>query len=233
MIRIKGTDVALGYDGRTVVEQLNFEIEDGDFFCIVGENGSGKTTLMKALLGLKKVSSGNIEFSEGSSGARLGYLPQQAEERKDFPATVEEVVISGFAGSLGKRFFFSRSHKKSAKENMYRLGISDIAKKPFSQLSGGQRQRVLIARALCAADDMILLDEPVSALDPTATEDMYEVIRELNKNHGVTVIMITHDVGAVMKYADKVLYVGGEPKFFGSAKEYGESSVFPSQKEAE
>lgn len=232
MVRIKCNGVALGYDRKTVVENLNFEIESGDFFCIVGDNGSGKTTLMKALLGLKKVSAGSIEFPDGSSGARLGYLPQQAEERRDFPATVEEVVLSGFVGSLGGRFFFSRSQRKSARENMYRLGISELAKKPFAELSGGQRQRALIARALCAADDMILLDEPVSALDPVATEDLYEIICELNKNHGVTVIMITHDVGAVMKYADKVLYVGDEPRFFRSAREYGESASYPSQKEA-
>ena len=233
MIRIKVKDVELGYDGRTVVENLNFEVENGDFFCIVGDNGSGKTTLMKALLGLKKVTSGSIEFVEGAVGGKLGYLPQQAHVRYEFPSTVEEVVISGFVGSLGKRFFFSRAHKKSARENMYRLGISELAKTPFAQLSGGQRQRVLIARALCAADDMILLDEPVSALDPAATEDTYEIICELNKNHGVTVIMITHDVSAVMKYADKVLYVGDEPQFVGSAEEYSASEVFPVQKGAE
>ncbi len=233
MVRIKVKDVTLGYDGKNVVENLNFEIESGDFFCIVGDNGSGKTTLMKALLGLKKVSAGSIEFPDGAANAKLGYLPQQAGVKREFPATVEEVVLSGFVGSLGNRFFFTRSHKKAAKENMYRLGISALAKEPYAQLSGGQRQRVLIARALCAADDMILLDEPVSALDPVATEDTYEIICELNKNHGVTVIMITHDVGAVMKYADKVLYVGDEPKFFGSAKEYGESAVFPKQKGAQ
>ena len=232
MVQIKCNDVSLGYDGKNIVEHINFEIESGDFLCIVGDNGSGKTTLMKTLLGLKKVSSGSIDFADRATGKRLGYLPQQSEERNEFPATVEEVVLSGLVGSLGSKCFFGRSGKRIAKDNLFRLGISDLAKKPFNQLSGGQRQRVLLARALCAVEDMILLDEPVSGLDPAATEDMYELICELNKNHGVTVIMITHDIDAAVKYANKVLYIGKEPRFFGTVSEYVESSVFPVHKEA-
>lgn len=231
MAQIRCDGVSLGYDGKNIVENLSFEVERGDFFCIVGDNGSGKTTLMRAMLGLKKVSAGVIEFDEKRAGAHLGYLPQQSEDRRDFPATVEEVILSGCVGALGKKFFFSRSNKKTAKENMYRLGISSLAKKSFSELSGGQRQRVLLARALCAVDDVILLDEPVSGLDPSATEDMYELVSELNENHGVTVIMITHDIGAAIKYSDKILYMGKEPRFFGSAEEYISSSVFPAQRE--
>lgn len=232
MIQIKCNDAALGYDGKNIVEHLNFEIESGDFLCIVGDNGSGKTTLMKALLGLKKVSAGSIEFSDRAAGKRLGYLPQQTDERSEFPATVEEVVLSGFVGSLGTRCFFGKSMVRTAKDNLYRLGISDLAKKPFNELSGGQRQRVLLARALCAANDMILLDEPVSGLDPAATEDMYALIDELNKNHGITVIMITHDIDAAVKYSSKVLYIGKEPRFFETAAEYVASSVYHAHKEA-
>ena len=232
MVQIKCNDVSLGYDGKNIVEHLDFEIESGDFLCIVGDNGSGKTTLMKALLGLKKVSSGSIDFADRATGRRLGYLPQQSDERSEFPATVEEVVLSGLVGSLGTKCFFSRSGRKTARENLYRLGISDLAKKPFSKLSGGQRQRALLARALCAVEDMILLDEPVSGLDPAATEDMYELICELNKNHGVTVIMITHDIDAAVRYANKVLYIGKEPSFFTSVDEYVASPVFPARKEA-
>lgn len=232
MIQIKCNDAALGYDGKNIVEHLNFEIESGDFLCIVGDNGSGKTTLMKALLGLKKVSAGSIDFADRAAGKRLGYLPQQTDERSEFPATVEEVVLSGFVGSLGKKCFFGRSNKRTAKDNLYRLGIADLAKKSFNELSGGQRQRVLLARALCAVDDMILLDEPVSGLDPAATEDMYALIDELNKNHGVTVIMITHDIDAAVRYSSKVLYIGKEPRFFGTVAEYVESSVYHAHKEA-
>ena len=231
MIQIKCTDVALGYEGKNIVENLNFDIHAGDFLCIVGSNGSGKTTLMKALLGLKSVSAGSIEFASERERAHLGYLPQHISSKGEIPATVEEVVLSGCAGSLGKHFFFDRSKRKSARENMHRLGISDLAKKPFYSLSGGQRQKALLARALCAVDDIILLDEPVSGLDPTATEELYELVLELNKHHGVTVIMVTHDIAAALKYADKVLYVGKAPKFFESAAEYAQSSVFPSGKE--
>ena len=231
MIQIKCTDVAIGYDGKKIVGNLNFEIENGDFFCIVGENGSGKTTLVRTLLGLNKTLEGKIEFIDRKAGSRLGYLPQQAEERRNFPATVEEVVRSGCVGSLGAKPFLSSSDKQKARDNMYQLGISELAKKPFEKLSGGQKQRVLLARALCAVDDIILLDEPIAGLDPKAAEDMYELVLEQNQNHGVTVIMVTHDVSAAVKYADKVLYIGKEPMLFGSASEYAESSVCPLRKE--
>jgi len=232
MVQIKCADAAIGYDGKKIAEGISFEVEGGDFFCIVGENGSGKTTLMKTLLGLNKVVSGKIEFTDRAAGERLGYLPQQSEERRDFPITVEEVVRSGCVGSLGYKPFLTRADKQTARDNMFRLGITQLAKTPFERLSGGQKQRALLARALCAVDDIILLDEPVSGLDPKASEDMYELISELNENHGVTVIMITHDVAAAIKYADKVLYMAEKPIFFGSAREYAESSVCALREEA-
>ena len=232
MVQIKCIDAAIGYDGKKIAEGISFEVESGDFLCIVGENGSGKTTFMKTLLGLNKVISGKIEFTDRVTGNKLGYLPQQSEEKRDFPITVEEVVRSGCVGSLGFRPFLTRSQKQTARDNMFRLGITSLAKTPFGRLSGGQKQKVLLARALCAVDDIILLDEPVSGLDPKATEDMYALVKELNENHGVTVIMITHDIAAAIKYSDKVLYMADKPIFFGSAQEYAESSVCALREEA-
>lgn len=218
-------ELSLGYGGAVVCEHLNFEINAGDYLCIVGDNGSGKSTLMKAILGLRPPLSGEIIKSEGLSVGSIGYLPQQSELQRDFPATVREVVLSGCIGSLGHKFFYSHSDKLRAHDAMKRLCICDLADRPYSALSGGQQQRALLARALCAAKKIILLDEPVSGLDPAATADMYELIRSLNKDMGITVIMITHDVLAALKYATKILHMSEKPKFFQSTSEYRQSAL--------
>ncbi len=197
---IKCIDLDIGYDGKAVVSGLNFEINDGDYLCIVGENGSGKTTLMKTLLGLIPLLGGSIQ---GLNKNDIGYLPQISDIQKDFPATVEEVVLSGT-----KKLFYRKKEKDLMRFNLERLNIANLSKCKFSELSGGQRQRVLLARALCASKKILLLDEPVSGLDPKATAMMYEIINKLNKEDGMTIIMISHDLNGSLKYASNVLNVG-------------------------
>ena len=197
---IKCIDLDIGYDGKTVVSGLNLKINDGDYLCIVGENGSGKTTLMKTLLGLIPLLGGSIQ---GLNKNDIGYLPQISDIQKDFPATVEEVVLSGT-----KKLFYRKKEKDLMRFNLERLNIANLSKCNYSELSGGQRQRVLLARALCASKKILLLDEPVSGLDPKATAMMYEIINKLNKEDGMTIIMISHDLNGSLKYASNVLNVG-------------------------
>ncbi len=197
---IKCIDLDIGYDGKAVVSGLNLKINDGDYLCIVGENGSGKTTLMKTLLGLIPLLGGSIQ---GLNKNDIGYLPQISDIQKDFPATVEEVVLSGT-----KKLFYRKKEKDLMRFNLERLNIANLSKCKFSELSGGQRQRVLLARALCASKKILLLDEPVSGLDPKAAAMMYEIINKLNKEDGMTIIMISHDLNGSLKYASNVLNVG-------------------------
>lgn len=212
-------NLALGYDGRTVVSGLNFEVNEGDYLCIVGENGSGKSTLMKAILGLLPPIGGSIEFGDGLKQTEIGYLPQQTVVQKDFPASVGEIVISGCLSRSGHRPFYSKEEKALAEKSMEKMGISELKRKCYRELSGGQQQRVLLSRALCATRRMLLLDEPVSGLDPKVTEEMYELIYKLHKEDGITVIMISHDIAAAEKYASHILHIG-EPIFFGAKEEY-------------
>lgn len=212
-------DLALGYDGKTVLSGLNFTVNKGDYLCIVGENGSGKTTLMKALLGLHTPISGKIETGDGLKQTEIGYLPQQTVVQKDFPASVGEIVISGCLSRSGYRPFFSKEEKQIAKESMEKMGISDLEKRCYRELSGGQQQRTLLARAICATRKMLLLDEPVSGLDPKVTAEMYELINRLHKDDGITIIMISHDMAAAEKYASHILHIG-DPMFFGTKEEY-------------
>lgn len=217
-------NVSLGYDSRIILSNLNFQINKGDYLCIVGENGSGKSTLMKTLLKLHKPLSGEIKIGDGLLDDEIGYLPQQTEVQKDFPASVKEIVLSGCQSRMGRRPFYNKDEKNLAKENMKKMGISEFSKRCYRELSGGQQQRVLLARALCATQKMLLLDEPVSGLDPIVTEEMYNLIQSLNKD-GITIIMISHDVLAAIKYATHILHIGKEI-FFGTKDEYMNSSVF-------
>lgn len=214
------SNVSLGYGGTKIVENLNFHIDAGDYLCIVGENGAGKTTLMKTLLGLIPIVGGDIIFDEGLMPNEIGYLPQQTEFQKDFPASVWEVVLSGCLNRQGLRPFYSNDEKELALKNLERLGISNLSKQCYRELSGGQQQRVLLARALCATQKVLLLDEPVVGLDPQATIDMYQLIKELNENNNITIIMISHDIVSATKYASHILHIGNSPLFFGSKHDY-------------
>lgn len=218
-------DVDLAYEGRKIVTGLNFEVESGDYLCIVGENGSGKTTLMKTLLGLKSYTDGIIEFGDGLKADEIGYLPQQTEIQKDFPASVREVVLSGCLNQCGLRPFYIKSQKDLAAGHMARLGIADIAGKCYRELSGGQQQRVLLARALCATGKLLVLDEPVTGLDPRAAADMYETIEMLNRQDGITIVMVSHDMEAAVRYGSHILHVAAAPLFFGTKEAYLESAA--------
>ena len=208
-------NLTLGYNSNTVLENVSFSVEKGDYLCIIGENGSGKTTLMKTILRLQKPLEGQISTGDGVLPDEIGYLPQQTQVQRDFPASVWEIVLSGCQSRCGKRPFYNKEEKKLAVEAMKRMEIDDLAKRCYRELSGGQQQRVLLARALCAAQKMLLLDEPVSGLDPSVTLEMYELIEQLHKD-GITIIMITHDVEAAKKYATKILKVQDKSAVFVS-----------------
>lgn len=223
MSLLKITDLTLGYESSAVVSNLSFTVGEGDYLCILGENGAGKTTLMKALLGLLKPISGTIERGEGLSKNEFGFLPQQATVRKDFPASVMEIVLSGCQNRLGLRPFYGKAEKETALKNLRRMGIEDQKDRSFKDLSGGQQQRVLLARALCSSGKILLLDEPVTGLDPIAQQDMYDLVERLNKE-GLAIIMITHDSSAAVRYASHILHIGDEV-FFGTKDEYTVSSV--------
>lgn len=216
-------DLSLGYDSRVIVENLNFAVNAGDYLCIIGENGSGKSTLMKTLLGLQEQLGGEIIPGDGLQKNEIGYLPQQNLVQKDFPASVKEIVISGCQARCGLRPFYTKSEKQMAKDNMAKMGITDLANRCYRELSGGQQQRVLLARALCATQKVLLLDEPVSGLDPRVTIEMYSLIENLNRE-GITVIMISHDIAAAVKYASHILHIG-DSIFYGTKDEYLESDA--------
>ena len=211
-------NLRLGYDGKEILRDLSFTVSAGEYLCIIGENGSGKTTLMRTILGLIPPMSGTVRTGDGLLRTEIGYLPQQTETQRDFPASVREIVLSGCQARCGLRPFYNKEEKALALENMERMGISDLAGACYRDLSGGQQQRVLLARALCATKKMILLDEPVSGLDPKATEEMYKLIERLNKE-GVTIIMISHDMAAALQYATHILHIG-EDLFYGTRDEY-------------
>lgn len=223
---IECKELTAGYEGTPVVKDLSFTVSAGDYLCIVGENGSGKSTLMKTLLGLRSALSGEIIFADGLKQKEIGYLPQQTAAQKDFPATVREVVLSGCLGRKGLSPFYSKADKKLCDDNIELLGISGIAHRSYRNLSGGQQQRVLLARALCATKKLLLLDEPVSGLDPMVTAEMYEIISRLNRENGVTIIMISHDLQGALRYGTKILHMESGAYFFGTTAEYRSTDIF-------
>ena len=218
--QIECRGLALSYEGKNVLSDVSFSVSAGDYLCIVGENGSGKSTLIKALISLKKPSGGEILFGDGLSGKSIGYLPQQTAFKRDFPAKVREIVLSGCLGRSRAHLFYLAQDKKRAAYAMERMGISELAEASFATLSGGQKQKVILARALCAAEKILLLDEPVTGLDPTSTKELYSLISSLNKNDGMTVIMVSHDIAQSLTYANKILHLDRSVKFFGTKEEY-------------
>ncbi len=223
MSQITCQNLTVGYDNRKVAENIRFSLNKGDYLCIVGENGSGKSTLMKTLLGLQAPLSGTISMGDGLKQTEIGYLPQQTEVQRDFPASVKEIVLSGCQARMGLRPFYNREERALAVQNMERMRISEFANRPYRELSGGQQQRVLLARALCATRQCLLLDEPVSGLDPKVTAEMYQLIADLNQT-GISIIMVSHDISAALEYASHILHVGDQ-LFFGTVEEYKASPL--------
>ena len=218
-------DTSFAYEGRTVLEDVSFTLSAGDYLCVVGENRSGKSTLIKGLLGLKQPERGSILFGEGLKPTEIGYLPQQTQLQHDFPASVGEVVLSGCLNALGRRLHYNAEDRERARMNMERMGIEELVNKSYQDLSGGQQQRVLLARALCATKKLLLLDEPVTGLDPIATGEMYNLIKLVNLCDGITVIMVSHDIHEAVRYASHILHLGHRQLYFGSAADYRESAL--------
>ena len=220
MALIECQNLAFAYDGKTVLENINFTVEAGKILCVVGENGSGKSTLIKGLLGLKKPSAGTITTGEDFTLQDVGYLPQQTDIQKDFPASVREVVLSGTLNTCGFFPFYGKKQKERCRTAMCRFGLETMASRSYRDLSGGQQQRVLLARAACASHRLLVLDEPVTGLDPLASEEMYNYISELNRKERVALVMITHDIHGALPLADMVLHIGDNDSFFGTVEEY-------------
>lgn len=196
-------NLTFGYSGGCdILKDINMKVREGDFLCIVGENGSGKSTLMKCILGLNNVTKGDVTVN-----GRIGYLPQMTDVQNNFPATIEEIVLSGTLPDHIKSIFYKKEDKQKAKDIMQKLGLYDMRKKCFYELSGGQKQRVLIARSLCAMEKTILLDEPVNGLDPKIVLEIYELLEKINKEQGITIIMVSHDVDRALNYATRVIEV--------------------------
>ena len=225
MALITMKDVTIAFEGAVAVDRVSLTVDRGDYLVIVGENGSGKSTLMRAMLGLVKPRSGRIAYGDGLVQNGIGYLPQQTAAQRDFPASVEEVVLSGCVNRMGASFFYGRAERAKAADSMRLLDIEGLKKKSYRNLSGGQQQRALLARALCATDAMLLLDEPVTGLDPSAAQEFYDVIRELNRVHRVAVVMVSHDIGGALRDANKVLVMDRGMDFFGTVAEYRDRFV--------
>lgn len=219
MALIKIDNAVISYEGSVAVSGASFRVNKGDYLVILGENGSGKSSVMRAMLGLVKLKSGSVEYGDGLKKNMIGYLPQMSRIQKDFPASVEEVVISGMVGRMSNPFFMGRAQKERAKDQMELMGVYDMRKKPYRTLSGGQQQRVLLARAMCATDSLLLLDEPVTGLDPQTTGEMYAIIHMLNKR-GVAVVSISHDMRGALRDASHVLVMDNRVSFFGDKKAY-------------
>ena len=208
---------SFAYEGRTVINDLNLSIECGEYLCVIGENGSGKSTLIKGLLGLLAPVCGRICYGDGLTRSEIGYLPQRTEVQNDFPASVWEVVTSG---CRGRSLFLNPAMRRTAQQNIDLLGINSIRTRSFMELSGGQQQRALLARALCATKSLLLLDEPVAGLDPLVTREMYDIISMLHEQRNLTIVMISHDISAALKYADRILHMSQTGIFLGTPDEY-------------
>ena len=213
-------DVSLGYEGQTVLSHLDLTIRDGDYLCVVGDNGSGKSTLLRGLLGLLPPQAGEILRAPELERGAVGYLPQQTRAQRDFPATVFEVALSGCLNQKGSRFFYTRAQKSQALMNLGKLGVLEWKDKCYRELSGGQQQRVLLARALCAAGRLLILDEPITGLDPAAAQDLYKTLDYLNRTEHMAIVMVTHDLAPALRSAKTVFHIGQRGTFLGTAADY-------------
>ena len=232
MTLIECKRLSVGYDKKVVCKDINFKVEEGDYLCILGENGSGKSTLLKTILGLNKAVFGKVIFEKSLSKNKLGYLPQQNDFQKDFPATVKEVIMSGFISQMGLRPFYNNAEKNKANGIIEFLGLENLTKNGFKELSGGQQQRVLLARALCATDKILVLDEPTNGLDSKTTNQFYKLLKNLN-NSGLTIIMVSHNLDKVMEYASHIVYLKDSMIFNGTKQEFESSDIMSALKVGE
>ena len=222
MTLLRCESLALGYEGRKIAENINLTVEKGQYLCVVGDNGAGKSTLMKTILGLQAPLAGRVVRGDALRQDAIGYLPQQSSAQRDFPASVWEIALSGCLNRLGRRPFYGKTHKKRTEDALKRMGVWGLRGKCYRELSGGQQQRVLLARALCAADALLMLDEPAAGLDPQVTEEFYHLIEGLSRE-GMTIVMVSHDLKASLRYASHILHMAKTPLFFGTTEDYRES----------
>ena len=225
MSQITCRNISFAYEGRIVLSEISFSVERGNYLCIVGENGTGKSTLIKGILGLKAPITGDITMGEGLKSNQIGYLPQQTQVQKDFPASVYEVVLSGRLNNLGLFPFYKKEDKQCVMEQLKLLGIEDLKNRCYRELSGGQQQRVLLARALCAGKELLILDEPVGGLDPIISGEMYRLIEEINNKEQRTIIMVSHDIKGILPFASHILHLSNTGLFYGTTKEYADSEI--------
>ncbi len=219
MSLIKMINLSLGYDGKPVIKNLNLSIEDGDFICIVGPNGAGKSTFIKSLLGLIKPIKGRIIF-ESIRPTFIGYMPQESKVDPNFPASVNEIVLSGTLNKKSMLSFYDKSDVLSCDKCLELLGITSLKNKSFNELSGGQRQKVLMARALASTKRMLILDEPSNNLDSHSKKDLYNILKDLNENHGITILMVTHDLDHGNLLGNKILSLRDDDIFFDETEEF-------------
>ena len=217
-------NVSIYYDDVKAIQNITFDVDEGEYVCILGENGSGKSTLIRGILGLEKLESGEIKFLNGTNKNQIGYLPQQTIVQKNFPASVFEVVLSGFLNNKGFKPFYNKKEKELAIQNMKKVEIEDLKNTSYKELSGGQQQRVLLARAICSSKKLLVLDEPITGLDPVITNKMYKLIKDLNKQ-GMTIIMVSHDIHFAIKNASKIIHIKNKLIFNGTAQEYEKSDI--------
>ena len=220
---IEMLNITKRFPGIIANDNVTLQLKAGEIHALLGENGAGKSTLLRGILGLIRPTGGHIHFHLPPS--QVGYLPQQTPIQRDFPASVTEVVLSGLLAAKGFAPFYSRADREKAMEKLRLLGAENLAGRCYRELSGGQQQRVLLARALCAAGRLLLMDEPFTGLDPTVANELYEVVDRLNREEGVTVIMVTHDVPEALRHATRILHLGAQ-HFDGTAEEYRRSPLY-------
>ncbi len=225
MTLIECKNLSFAYSGIYAIQNLSFHLEKGDYLCVVGENGAGKSTLIKGLLNLKKPASGSIIMAEGLKAKEIGYLPQASPNQNDFPASVYEIVLSGLLNKIGWRPFYGKEQKEIARKYMEKLNILELEHACYRELSGGQKRRVLLARALCSASKIILLDEPCTGLDPIVTRELYHIIKKINEEMGMSIIMVSHDIKSSLDHANKILHIDKENSYFGTVEDYKQSKI--------
>ena len=242
MYAVEMRKITKRFGSFTANDQIDFLVKKGEIHCLLGENGAGKSTLLRLLLGELPIGENPKGDQEEGSGdgsieilgqdirqfkdwSSISYVPQNGMGGwKDFPASVEEIVRANLYKQIGLFRFAGKKERQQVRAALAQVGMEEYQNRLIGRLSGGQQQRVLLTRALCATRKILLLDEPVSGLDPVATADMYQIINELNKEDRVTIIMISHDISEVATYASHVLHIG-QKVFFGTKEEYLESKI--------
>ncbi|MDO9081040.1 MAG: metal ABC transporter ATP-binding protein [Desulfuromonadales bacterium] len=234
MILLQAEQLHIAYGSTDILRDISFQVQTGDYLGIVGPNGSGKSTLIRAMLGLVPVTSGTVRLlgqplSLFNDWQKIGYLPQRLSfANPHFPATVEEIVRLGFIDKNGPKRRIDNREAKQLEEILSRMGIIDLRQQLIGHLSGGQQQRALLARGVVGRPALLLLDDPTNALDPETREDFYDIVKELNREVGTAIILITHDTWNIGQYAKRFVYLDKTVIFDGTFAEFCASAEMTS-----